>query len=90
MKILIILNDAPYRDTEIAIQAAEDKRINVVEMEAAGLYAFAQAKSKRVVCFAHLTNTMTQIEGDFVKGEENGSIKALELIYNSVLSLTYQ
>lgn len=82
--------DAPYRETESAIQAAKKKEINVVEMEAAALYAFAEAKSKSVVCFAHLTNTMAQVEGDFVKGEENGSIKALQLIYSSVLCLIKQ
>ena len=40
------------------------------------------------VCFAHLTNTMARDEGDFEKGEENGSIKALELIYSAAISLT--
>ena len=38
-------------------------------MEAAALYAFAQARGKSVVCFAHVTNSMGQIEGDFDKGE---------------------
>jgi len=80
--------DAPYRETNSAIQIARSKHINVVEMESAALYAFAQAKNKRVVCFAHLTNTMAQDEGDFEKGEENGSIKALELIYAAADSLT--
>lgn len=80
--------DAPYRETNSAIQIAKSMHINVVEMEAAALYAFAQAKNKRVVCFAHLTNTMAQDEGDFEKGEENGSIKALELIYAAAASLS--
>ena len=80
--------DAPYRETNSAIQIAKSMRINVVEMESAALYAFAQAKNKRVVCFAHLTNTMAQDEGDFEKGEENGSIKALELIYAAAVSLS--
>ena len=80
--------DAPYRETNSAIQIAKSMHINVVEMESAALYAFAQAKNKRVVCFAHLTNTMAQDEGDFEKGEENGSIKALELIYAAAVSLS--
>lgn len=79
--------DAPYRETQSAIQIAKSMNINIVEMESAALYAFAQAKNKRVVCFAHLTNMMAQNEGDFEKGEENGSIKALELIYSAAINL---
>ncbi|WP_372637009.1 nucleoside phosphorylase [Fodinibius sp.] len=72
--------DAPYRETRSAIQKAEDKGITAVEMEAAALYAFAQAKQQPVVCFAHLTNTMARETGDFEKGMENGSIASLNLI----------
>jgi hypothetical protein len=43
-----------------------------VEMEAASLYAFAQAKQKPVGCFAHITNRMGVSEGDFEKGEADG------------------
>jgi uridine phosphorylase len=50
-------------------------------MEASALYAFAQAKMKAVVCFAHITNQMAQVEGDFEKGANNGNDSALEVIY---------
>jgi purine-nucleoside phosphorylase len=40
-----------------------------VEMEAAALYAFADARSNSVLCFAHVTNQMGRLEGDFEKGE---------------------
>ena len=53
-------------------------------MEAAALYAFAQARRKAVLCFAHVTNQMGHIEGDFEKGEANGSQDALELIAAAV------
>ena len=56
-------------------------------MEAAALYAFAKAKNKNVICFAHLTNTMAQREGDFEKGEEMGSLDTLELVYYTVKAL---
>jgi hypothetical protein len=56
-------------------------------MEAAALYAFAKAKNKEVICFAHLTNTMAQTEGDFEKGEEMGSLDSLNLIYHTMKSL---
>jgi uridine phosphorylase len=72
--------DAPFRETDHAIRQARLYGILAVEMEAAGLYAFAQARSRPVVCFAHVTNRMGSIEGDFEKGEEDGSRDALQLI----------
>ncbi len=49
-------------------------------MEAAGLYAFAQARGRDVICFAHVTNRMAQIDGDFEKGDANGSTTSLQVI----------
>jgi len=49
-------------------------------MEAAALYAFAQARRKPVVCFAHVTNQMGNVEGDFEKGEDNGNGNALQVM----------
>ena len=72
--------DAPYRETQTAIAAMEKENVCCVEMEASALYAFAEAKQKNVVCVAHLTNTMAQIEGDFEKGEHFGSIDTLNLL----------
>ena len=51
-----------------------------VEMEAAALYAFAEARHKPVVCLAHVTNQMGKAEGDFEKGPENGSEDAVQLL----------
>jgi uridine phosphorylase len=72
--------DAPFRETEAAIAYAQSEGILGVEMEAAALYALAQAKAKAIICFAHITNLMAQIEGDFEKGVDNGSHDALEII----------
>jgi uridine phosphorylase len=72
--------DAPYRETETAIAAMRDKGLLAVEMEAAALYAFAEARGKSVLCFAHVTNQMAQIEGDFEKGEANGARDSLDVI----------
>ena len=79
--------DAPYRETQTAI--AEAKKLNAVcvEMEAAALYAFGKAKNKNVICFAHLTNTMAQTEGDFEKGEESGSVDTLALIHQTIKAI---
>ena len=72
--------DAPFRETEVAIRQAQSQGLLAVEMEASALYAFAQACQKSVICFAHVTNQMGNIEGDFEKGIANGSRDALELI----------
>jgi purine-nucleoside phosphorylase len=56
------------------------KGLLAVEMEAAALYAFAFARNKLVICFAHVTNQMARIEGDFEKGEADGAIDALRVI----------
>jgi uridine phosphorylase len=72
--------DAPFRETAFAIEHARSEGILAVEMEAAALYAFAQARQKPVTCFAHVTNQMGNIEGDFEKGEDDGSRDALHVI----------
>ncbi len=72
--------DAPFRETVEAIEHARSEGILGAEMEAAALYAFAQVNAKDVVCFAHITNQMAQIEGDFEKGLDQGSHDALEVI----------
>jgi uridine phosphorylase len=50
-------------------------------MEAAALYAFAEARNKSVICFAHVTIQMGSIEGDFEKGLDDGSGDCLQLIH---------
>lgn len=72
--------DAPFRETEAAIQHAHSLGILAVEMEAAALYAFAAVQERAVICFAHVTNQMAQKVGDFEKGADNGSHDALQLI----------
>jgi len=72
--------DAPFRETAKAIEAARERGILAVEMETAALYAFAHARNKPVICFAHVTNQMGLIEGDFEKGAADGSTDALRLI----------
>jgi len=71
--------DAPFRETRDAIEAAVQGGILAVEMEAAALYAFAAARNKPVLCFAHVTNQMGRIEGDFEKGLADGAEESLRL-----------
>lgn len=72
--------DAPFRETSAAIEAARSRGILAVEMEAAALYAFARARSRPVLCFAHVTNRMGRTEGDFEKGEQNGATASIRMI----------
>ncbi len=76
--------DAPFRETERAIAAARDQGAVAVEMEAAALYAFAKARGRAVLCFAHVTNRMAQSEGEFEKGDADGATAMLELLAATV------
>jgi uridine phosphorylase len=80
--------DAPFRETAEAIAAARAKGILAVEMEAAALYAYANASGKQIVCLAHVTNTMAVTERDFEKGEADGTKEALQVLEAIVLSRT--
>jgi purine-nucleoside phosphorylase len=72
--------DAPFRETAEAITVARSKGVLAVEMEAAALYAFAQAANKQVLCLAHVTNTMGQAGQDFEKGEADGTADAMRIL----------
>jgi uridine phosphorylase len=72
--------DAPFRETAEAIEAARRRGILAVEMEAAALYTFAAACKTRVLCLAHVTNSMGQAEQDFEKGEAAGTADALAVL----------
>lgn len=72
--------DAPFRETAEAIATMQKKGLLAVEMEAAALYAFAMARKKAVLCFAHVTNQMGRVDGDFEKGEANGTRDAMSVI----------
>jgi uridine phosphorylase len=72
--------DAPFRETEAAIEQARARDILAVEMEAAALYAFARARDKPVLCLAHVTNQMAVEAGDFEKGEADGAHVSLKVI----------
>ena len=72
--------DAPFRETAIAIERRRAHDILAVEMEAAALYAFARASGKPILCFAHVTNQMAVVAGDFEKGEADGAKASLAVI----------
>jgi uridine phosphorylase len=71
--------DAPYRETPAAIRSAQDAGADCVEMESAALYAYAAARSRDVLCLAHVTNTMAVNGDDFEKGQANGAVAAIAM-----------
>jgi uridine phosphorylase len=79
--------DAPFRETAEAIDNARAKGILAVEMEAAALYAFARVANVRVLCLAHVTNTMGTTGDDFEKGEADGTRDALDILETAVTAL---
>jgi uridine phosphorylase len=72
--------DAPFRETQEAIDSAKERGILAVEMEAAALFTFASVSQSKILCLAHVTNTMGQAEQDFEKGEADGTADALRLL----------
>ena len=58
--------------------------------ETAGLYGFAEACGCAVICFAHVTNEMGTIEGDFEKGAANGTTYALDVLARTVAALSVE
>ena len=79
--------DAPFRETAQAIATMRQRGLLAVEMETAALYAFAAARSKSVICFAHVTNQMGQDGDDFEKGEADGTTDALNVIMKTARRL---
>jgi uridine phosphorylase len=82
--------DAPFRETEEMIAVCRAHGILAVEMEAAALYALAQAKQYAIVCFAHVTNQMAQQGDDVEKGPDLGSQAALRVINLAARHLHYR
>lgn len=72
--------DAPFRETALMVADRRREGILAVEMEAASLYAFAEATGRPVVCLAQVTNQLGCLEGDFEKGESNGACSTLGLV----------
>ena len=50
-------------------------------MESGALYAFAKARGRSVLCFAHVTNQMGRVERDFEKGVADGAEESLRVIF---------
>jgi uridine phosphorylase len=82
--------DAPFRETAEAIASARARGVLAVEMEAAALYTFARVAGVRVLCLAHVTNTMGLTDQDFEKGEADGAADALRVLESIVAAYREQ
>ena len=71
--------DAPFRETKRLIASGRREGIVSVEMEAAALLTLGKVLNKRVVCLAHITNTMATREEDFEKGGDAGLADSLSV-----------
>ncbi len=71
--------DAPFRETQSDVARYRQEGVLGVEMEAAALYAYAEATGHKVICLAHLTNELGR-EGDFEKGSSSGAEDALRVL----------
>jgi uridine phosphorylase len=72
--------DASFRENQPAIDAMVKGMPMAVEMEAAALCAFAQLRQTPARCFADVTNQIGRVDGDFDKGEADGSHDAPQWI----------
>jgi uridine phosphorylase len=79
--------DAPFRETESALASRLNEGVAAVEMEAAALYALAEARRFAIVCFAHITNDPASDGEDFEKGPAQGASATLTVIAETVRCL---
>jgi hypothetical protein len=56
-------------------------------MEAAALYTFAHTAGVRILCLAHVTNTMGLAGDDFEKGEADRTRDALAVLEATIAAL---
>lgn len=62
--------DAPYRETEEQLSWHRANGVLAVEMQAASLFAFAEARQAQVAVVAHVTNAIDHTGEPFLKGSD--------------------
>jgi len=83
---LVWTTDAPYRETSTQLDRHAQEGALAVEMQAASLFAFAQARGASVGVVAHLTNEVEGEGDDFDKGEDELSVRILEAMVRGAYS----
>ncbi len=68
---IVWTTDAPYRETREQLTLHAQQGVLAVEMQAASLFAFAQARNVTVGVVAHVTNAIEHSGDDFDKGADD-------------------
>ena len=74
-------------ETSYAICKGKDVREDMKAGAATIRNCISSARGKPVICFAHVTNQMGQIEGDFEKGQADGTTDALRIVVKAAQRL---
>jgi len=72
--------DAPYRETATQLREHSREGLLAVEMQAASLFALAEARQAEIGVVAHVTNAVDNSGEDFDKGDDDLSYRILERI----------
>jgi uridine phosphorylase len=72
--------DAPYRETHEQLRRHSDDGVLAVEMQAASLFAFAQARRAVAAVVAHVTNAIDHDGDDFDKGSDDFGLTLIRAI----------
>lgn len=83
---LVWTTDAPYRETEAQLRTWADAGALAVEMQAASLFAFAQARAARVAVVALVSNSVDHSGDQFDTGEHVYRVSVLEAIARATVS----
>jgi len=77
---LVWTTDAPYRETRSQFEHWASRGVLAVEMQAASLFAFGQARNVKTGLVAHVTNAIDHDGEPFHKGPQDADVAMLEAI----------
>jgi uridine phosphorylase len=80
--------DAPYRETREQLEHYANKGVLAVEMQAASLFAFAEARRVSVGLIAHVTNAINHEGQPFDKGSKDFGFRLFEQICRAGYAVT--
>jgi uridine phosphorylase len=83
---LVWTTDAPYRETRSQIDHWDSRGVLAVDMQAASLFAFGQARGVATSLVAHVTNAIDHNGEPFHKGPEDTGMAMLAAIAHIALS----
>ncbi len=84
---LVWTTDAPYRETKESLREHATNGVLAVEMQAASLFAFAEARQAEVGIVAHVTNAIDYTGEPFDKGPEEHGWHIVQAMCRACLDL---